>query len=323
METNSIKNPFYRLILYINKYESNYQNNAGIKDFVQKAQDYYEGKKNNDEKLNLLYKNLHQHFNKLFKSIIFLHQIQQKKEYFNDKGILRTNLVEYCFYKISTIWDISYQIADILISFKDKPRNQNKYVHLEKKFSNYLEALPNLNIEWYKNINLIRNRIVHGGINIQVFDADKRLCFQCYDIEMDDIIEYNCVYSNSKNNDIIFADNYFVYHTHLLYSYLYYFSEFILLELKQNNDYDISDEFLLDDPYNQLLEMCCGKSVITDWTLTDFSIFAKITQNLIVLDHCQGNLDLFATLSPKVFQEIINKYDCSSFPFIMMKNIKS
>lgn len=45
METNSIKNPFYRLILYINKYESNYQNNAGIKDFVQKAQDYYEGKK--------------------------------------------------------------------------------------------------------------------------------------------------------------------------------------------------------------------------------------------------------------------------------------
>lgn len=183
METNSIKNPFYRLILYINKYESNYQNNAGIKDFVQKAQDYYEGKKNNDEKLNLLYKNLHQHFNKLFKSIIFLHQIQQKKEYFNDKGILRTNLVEYCFYKISTIWDISYKIADILISFKDKPRNQNKYVHLEKKFSNYLEALPNLDIEWYKNINLIRNRIVHGGINIQFFDVDKRLCFQCYDIE--------------------------------------------------------------------------------------------------------------------------------------------
>ena len=91
---------------------------------------------------------------------------------------------------------------------------------MESRFDEYASKRVALQLGWYKSLNAIRNKIVHGGITVNPFyvndeQVKNRICFQVYNFDLDDLIEINSMYSNGCNNNINFADNYFAFHTHL------------------------------------------------------------------------------------------------------------
>ncbi|ENV50892.1 hypothetical protein L292_2506 [Acinetobacter junii CIP 107470 = MTCC 11364] len=287
VDAKFVKNPTYNLIMYMNKY---------CEDKITK-------------KVESLFGNLQTHFNKLFCTVGFIHEIQKDEEFmrnYNKTGVIGIQNVEYCYYKISTIFDIAYQIADILVFPKNKEQ-KNRYHYLESKFIEYSNNLDHLNIEWYKNINLIRNKITHGGIKVTPFYIHenpllgKRLCFQAYNLDLDDLTVPDYCYSNSYNNYINFSDNYFAFHTHALYCYLKDFFDFIMFELNKNLKNDINDLTLEND------FMGFGERN-KKWVLSNVDTFLKITKEMIFLDKNEG-LFLSNDIHKNITDEIILTYD--------------
>ncbi|EJB8536422.1 hypothetical protein MW341_003869 [Acinetobacter baumannii] len=282
-----VKNPTYNLIMYMNKY---------CEDKITK-------------KVELLFGNLQTHFNKLFYTIGFIHEIQKNEEFmknYNKTGLIGIQNVEYCYYKISTIFDIAYQIADILV-FPNNKEQKNRYQYLENKFIEYSNNLNHLNIQWYKNINLIRNKITHGGIKVTPFYISenpllgKRLCFQAYNLDLDDLTIPNYCYTNFYNNSINFSDNYFAFHTHALYCYLKDFFDFIIFEFNKNLKYDLNDLTLAND--------CMGLGKLQkNWALSSVDIFKEITKEMIILDQNKGRF-FSNQIDKNVTDEVILQYD--------------
>lgn len=303
-DTNAkrIKNPLYGLLIYLNKYNEDSLNN---------------------EELHFLLKNLPTHFKKLIYSIGLIHKFQTDNELlekYDNTKIVSIQQIEYCFYKISTIWDIAYEIANILIL----PTNKNidgkkvdKYTFLNNEFTKYSDKLENLSVGWYKEITKIRNKIVHGGINIVPYyidsdDVKKRICFQAYNLDLDDLIKQSYFYSNIYNNDIIYVDNFFTYYTHVLYSYLSDFFTFILLELVKDKNIDIEKDLYLEDDFLYMF-----KRSHESWLLSDIDILKEITDNMIVLEKTEGH---FIKYEKKQWDLYIKK-KYNYFPFLLMHNI--
>lgn len=95
---------------------------------------------------------------------------------------------------------------------------------------------------------------MHGGINITPYYIDnesikKRICFQAYNLDLDDLIKPSYLYSNIYNNYINYADNFFTYYTHVLYSYLFDFFTFVLFELVKDTNIDIEKDLYLEDDF--------------------------------------------------------------------------
>ncbi len=297
VEEERICNPTYELLMYLNKYEEERLDN---------------------EKLQFLLKNIQTHFKKLLYTVCFINKIQKDEaaiKKYDQTSIVSIQNIEYCYYKISTIWDVSFQIADELIFPKKK--GKDKYSYLEERFKDYEKNLTSLKIEWYRKFNVIRNRIVHGGITVNPFyindkNVKHRICFQAYDFNLNDMVEQNYYYSNIYNNNINYADNYFTMYTHVLYSYLTDFFRFVLLEISKDSNNDIEDLSLEDDVLDQ-----CKKSKET-WLLSDLDIFKDITDAMITLRLNEGVIVKNSTISRARIEENYNQ-----FPFIMMKNISA
>jgi hypothetical protein len=297
-----VKSPLYKLLIYLNKFDEESLNN---------------------EKLHFLLKNIRTNFTKLIYAISYISKFQEDEEFLKkyDSDIVGVQQIEYCFYKISTIWDISYEIANILIFPNKKKVNDkrvDKYTFLNNKFSKYSEDFANLNTEWYKEITKIRNKIVHGGINVTPFyvnseNIEKRICFQAYNLELDDLIKTCDFYTNIYNNNINYADNFFVYYTHVLYSYLFDFFDFILLELTENKDIDINKDLYLEDDFLDMLQKSHES-----WLLSDIDIFSEITKKMVVLEKTEGHM--LKEFKEGQWNEYINKR-YKSFPFLMMNHI--
>jgi hypothetical protein len=261
-----INNPTYNLIMYMNKY----------------CEDKL------TDKVIQLFGNLHTHFKKLFYTVGLIHEIQKNENFmkqYNQTGLIGIQNVEYCYYKISTIFDIAYQIADILI-FPKKKETKDRYEYLEKKFVEYSNKLNHLNVEWYRNINTIRNKITHGGIRVTPFYIEKegvvenRICFQVYNSDLDDLTIPNYFYTNKYNN-INFADNYFAFYTHALYCYLCDFFDFIMLEIDVELKNGVDDLTLENDI------MRFGESN-KSWLLSGVDVFKNITKEMIALNKNEG-----------------------------------
>ena len=291
--------PDYKLIMYLNKYEES---------------------KIENEKLQFLFKNLKTHFKKLFYSVTYINKIQNDEDFiknYDQSKIVSISAVEYCYYKISTIWDIAYQIADILIfPKKNKGKGFNRYKYLEDKFECYSSKYDALKLDWYREFNGIRNKIVHGGITVNTYYVDdkfvsKRICFQAYNFELDDLITPYHLYSNKYNNDINFADNYFAFYTHLIYSYLTDFFDFVLMELNKDHGRDLENLSLDCFLYEQ-----CERDTKT-WLLSDVDDFAVITKRMLALEIQEGHLNSI----DRVPDEKILAY-FERFPFTMMKKIR-
>lgn len=290
-----VDSPTYKLIMYLNKYEPELLD---------------------DEKIQFLFKNLKTHFKKLFYTIAHISKIQKDGDFikrYDQTSVVSISSVEYCYYKISTIFDIAYQIADKLI-FPSK-KEGNRYDYLESQFEVYANNLIALQLDWYKSLNKIRNRIVHGGITVNPFyvndeNVKNRICFQAYNFDLDDLIEPHYMYSNKYNNNINFADNYFVFHTHLLYSYLTDFFEFVLMELGKDKSHDVENLSLDDLPYEFF------ERDQKTWLLSEVDTFAEITKEMIALQLADGHLNHI----DQVKSEDIDQF-FYNFPFTMMNKI--
>lgn len=296
MNVNSkrIDNPLYNVIMYLNKYEP-----ALL-----------------DDKLEFLLKNLNTHFKKLFYMVSYINKIQKDEDYikkYNQTGLVSISAIEYCYYKISTIWDIAYQIAYKLVFPKQKI--SDKYQYLETHFERYADKFPNLKLDWYKSLNKVRNRIVHGGITVNPYyinndSVEKKICFQAYNANLDELIQPHYMYSNEKNNNINFADYYFAFHTHLLYSYLFDFFDFLLLELNKEKSHDLNDLSLDDLPH-----VFFG-SFHETWLLSDVDQFCEITREMIALQLAEGRLKGISSINQLDVEKLFK-----IFPFCLMQRI--
>lgn len=239
----------------------------------------------------ILFGNLRTHFLKLFYSVIHIHEIQKDNDFmnkYNQTSFVGTMLIEYPYIKISTVWDIAYQIADKLTKLKNS--KGNKYEQLEKEFFVYAEKYNHLNLHWYKDINKIRNKIVHGGINITPFyfnDKEKiknRLCFQAYDFQVNDLISISDYYTNTHNNNINFADNYFALYTSTLYNYLIDFFDFVLSKLCDEHNLNLTDFNKHEN--SDIYELCR----ISDkyWTIAHMKEFKYIAIDMLKLYKNEG-----------------------------------
>lgn len=310
LNTRHIKNPISDLLIYFYKHDQS---------------------KFENDKLVILIDNLFSNFKKSLSSISLVHNLQKNNEFLKkteDKNFIFIQNIEYFHYKISTIWDISYEIADILIFPRKKRSNKpkksdvfTKYDYLSENFENYNKDLSNLKLAWYEDFNKIRNRIVHGGINIKVFLIDdknskSRVCFQAYDIDSNDLIPNSYYYSNVHNNYINYADNYFCFYIHLIYSYLLDFFKFVVMEIKKNKDIDIENDLLQQDdvffrPHTEEYKT---------WAIPNTDVFKEITDSMILLDYGEGYANRWSNFEREKNEPIFKKY-YAAFPFSMMKYI--
>ncbi|KXB29291.1 hypothetical protein AT959_15065 [Dechloromonas denitrificans] len=207
-EKDWIESPLAEILIYLHSYDDNALEN---KKFV------------------MLCKNLRTHFNKLFLATHWIITHTERNANLSNEPILRAQFIEYCFIKLSTIWDLSYQIGSILLNQKSK----KKYEELEAKFAEHKEKYDFLGLGWYKEINFIRNRIVHGGINIMPFYESERLAFNSYNIDVNSIMS-NCSIYSRPDGLVMYADNYFCHYTGIIYNYLLDFFDYVLQELKKS-----------------------------------------------------------------------------------------
>lgn len=121
----------------------------------------------------ILFGNLKTNFLKLFNSVVYVYDIQKDSDFmkrYNQKSFVSSMLIEYSYVKLSTVWDISYQIGAKLTKLTNS--KGNRYEQLEKEFLDYAEENSDLNLDWYKEVNKIRNKLVHGGVKIIPFYLD-------------------------------------------------------------------------------------------------------------------------------------------------------
>lgn len=296
-DSSRVPDPLYELVLYLSTYHE---------DKLKKP------------KLTFLLKNIETNFRKLFYSTCLLNKFQSDSDLlvkYDQTRVVSTQIIEYCYYKISTIWDISYEISKELMPISGK--KIDRYDYLEAKFLKYAGVSPSLNLEWYKKINNIRNRIAHGGINVMPFHdeddrGDPRIFFQAYNLDLVDLTPQSPYYTYPQRNCINFADNYFALYTHLLYSYLLDFFKVILSELCEKYEHDISS---LSEPQ----EFAFFESQVAQmksWSLADASVFKSVTDNMIYLSINDGRVKESSMVS---FDMVSMYYDV--FPFSLMKHI--
>ncbi|EEV5887172.1 hypothetical protein ELM23_25260, partial [Escherichia coli] len=139
-----------------------------------------------------------------------------------------------------------------------------------------------------------------------------KICFQAYDSDLNDLIQPHMMYSNRFNNNINFADYYFTFYTHLLYSYLFDFFDFVLLELNKDKLHDL-DNLILDDIPHKLF----GVHHET-WLLSDVDQFMKITREMISLQIADGCLNKIEKIPSSDIEHFFN-----NFPFCLMTKVSS
>jgi hypothetical protein len=197
-------------------------------------------------KLQMLIKNCRTNFYKFFEAVNQISEIQKDPELLKRLPILKMQSVEYCFLKISTTWDIAYQIAEELLGkSKKKDKNDDKYDVLEKEFEAYASHLPRLKLDWYREINKIRNRVVHGGINVIVFHENDLISFQAYDGDVEEQVKVSALFCE-RDRPLVHAEKYFSFYTVLLYNYLADFFRYILIRLTGDTNPVIK---LPEDPF--------------------------------------------------------------------------
>lgn len=277
--TEKVENPLYQIIKHSQVYEP---------DLI-------------DDELDLLMRNLYTHFHKLLKQVVHIGSLQKDEEYLKKycKEITGIASVEYCYYKISTIWDISYQIADKIIFLKkNQSKAQNKYEALEQEFDTYVGQYPHLQLDWYRNLNQIRNKIVHGGIKIHSFYIDKnhpveqRFCFQVYNNDLEDLVVPSYYYSNIYNEHINYTDYYFIFHIHMLYNYLVDFFNFVLQKKKSTFKCELSDSRIEEnlralEVHEEILGIT---SKYWHFVGTEFDDFITMTEKMEKMHHAQGHI---------------------------------
>lgn len=222
----SIYNPMYKLLISLNEYDDEI--------LV-------------DPKFEMLFKNFRSNLKKVFHGTILISEIQNDEQIMSLYDyIIKPELIEYLYQKITTVWDLSYQIGTLIIKI---PKGKNKYESLQKEFNKINQNA--LDFRWYKSFNEFRNRIIHGGLNLITYYDNKRIKFQIYDNDVEETIEYNDFYNDGQRL-IIFADYYFTYYTIQLHNYLCKFFDYVKTQYEQQQSKDINRNTIDEYYKNQI-----------------------------------------------------------------------
>lgn len=184
-----------------------------------------------DLQLERYVKNLRTTFNKMYLTVEQIIKHQEMGLNYEKHPLLQVQPIEYFYLKVSTIWDLSYLIAEKLIYKGKAPAGKEKFKKLNERFSKYKGDLQFLRLDWYERLNAIRNRIVHGEINLMPFYVDGELLFNVYNKDVDSILENSAIYTMECGLKAS-AERYFVYNLGLIYHYLCDFFTFIKYELQ-------------------------------------------------------------------------------------------
>ncbi|AHK17502.1 hypothetical protein [Thalassolituus oleivorans] len=218
-----------------------------------------------DEKFIWLTKNLQANFYKIFSCAINLVQLQSDYAEEDKSKTLNTqtfsvNSVEYFFIKVNTIFELCYQIYDFL---DDNTGKKKKFDRLDDGFKRYAEKTKvDLNYAWYKEINEVRNRIIHGGCSIKTFNENGRFLFQAYDLNLNERICTDGGYFK-KDSNLIYIDHYMVFFVSVIHWYIKEFLSFVLYELCV----DVDDGKL--EPFHKMMKDSGSSRV---WSISQFEI---------------------------------------------------
>jgi len=220
-----------------------------------------------------LTKNLQGNYYKLFSCALNVLQIQTDYSKQNTEKTLNINTftvnsVEYFFIKVNTIFELCYQIYDYLDDNKDKKKKLDR---LDCNFQKYSEETgSSLNYSWYKEVNEVRNRIIHGGYSIKTFNESGRFLFQAYDLELNEKIRQDNGYFKAES-DLIFIDYYMAFFTKVVHWYIQEFLSFVL----HNLDVEVDDNKL------DYIHQVCKNSAAT-WYISQHELLKKILEDFTV-----------------------------------------
>lgn len=240
----TIKNPAYELLVYLNN---------------QCPDEVW-----NDE-IEMLFKNLKSNFLKAAGSVGLVMTIQEDSELISKSSLIKAQTIEYGFYKISTTWDIAFQIGKRLVPNLSNYRGK-KFEFLEKEFRNHQNKLPHLNLAWFRSINQLRNKIVHGGLNLISFHDNSRLSFQAYNNQVDEIIPWSEFYCE-EGRPIIFADRYFSFHVIFLHHLLVDYFKYLLFSI--SGKFELNEK-IKDDLFGSY------ESSLKHWIVEDFCLIERM-----------------------------------------------
>lgn len=243
-----LKNPVFETIILLNEYNSSLIENS---------------------RMQMLLKNLRSNIKRAIYGSLYLSKLQSDEQLIEMyKEIIVVQSIEYMFYKISTTWDIAFQIANLIL----KSPKKNHYEELKNKFAKYCETNKKSQYKWYVEFNKLRNRIVHGGLNLITFYENKRIKFQLYDNNIAPQIEYNDFYNDGQKS-IVFADYYFNYYSVLLYNYLCDFFKFVNEQYLLNKKTARENKLLIESSVLSIMQNQCGFLSIID--LQEFNIITE------------------------------------------------
>lgn len=197
-----------------------------------------------DRALEWKVKNLLANFQKLYGCAVNIAQIQD--DYLNQKNngtldllVFGANSIEYFFLKIDTIFDILYQIYHDLCE-PSRPSSQGKHKHLEKILKKYKdETGGEVEIQWLESINLVRNRIAHGGYSIKCFFLERHFAFQAYDLNLVGQIKDDFGFF-VNNRQIVYADLYTNFYTQKTHAFIQGFLAFLIHKVSPSSQEEAS-----------------------------------------------------------------------------------
>ncbi|WP_038173085.1 hypothetical protein [Vibrio pacinii] len=221
-------------------------------------------------------KNLQANFYKLFSCTLNVVQIQNDYAEESSKPntlntqMFTTNSVEYFFIKVNTIFELCYQIYDYL---DDNPDKKKKFTRLDDGFKKYTEETESsLNYLWYKEINEVRNRIIHGGYSIKTFRENNRFLFQAYDLNLNERIRQDHGYFKRESN-LIYIDHYMAFFTRVMHWYIKEFLSFVLHSL----GVEVDDNKL--DPFQKMMK---GSGSSRVWHISSHEVLEELLKEIKV-----------------------------------------
>ncbi|WP_312532845.1 hypothetical protein [Acinetobacter variabilis] len=157
---------------------------------------------------------------------------------------LKTTIVESMMVKLGSIIDLSkliyskifmkvisdldpHEHKKVLNTYKIKNTKEIDYLRLFRSHINDLSEENDYkflekNIDFFKNLRGVRNRLVHGGANILIFD-NSSFDFDVLDFKRDSYIDYSSIYFNDLKDSLLTVNafKFFSYYVSLINFYCF------------------------------------------------------------------------------------------------------
>lgn len=228
-------------------------NSSGINNPMNNFDFHVPRKYLDDEEFSWITKNLQANFYKLYSCASNFVSVQGA--YYEttdtilhlslDINSFTTNSIEYFLIKINTIVELCYQIY---AKINEITNNKQKFEKIAEVLSSKakLDASTPL-LDWYFEVNEVRNRVIHGGYSFKVFEKNNKVFFQAYDKDhAEKILNDHGYFDDSTSYSLlIYVDKYMAFFIKKVFFFIKNFLEFTLREAHVSLDDAALDEFSL------------------------------------------------------------------------------